>query len=431
MKRGILTFAVCILLISSIAAFAQTPNVRVRDATEWDFYETDSYFVRQIPDPAEPGSYVELRWKIENLGTDSTDGLIFQLDPKYPFYLDEGERSEKKIGELSERQVGANAYILYYKLRVDDDAVEGNNEVELRYSRDGGDTWIKLPPFQVRVESHDILLNIEEVKVTPEETSPGERMSLEMEIQNIAPSAVKNLKIELELLTQLTTSTGISTVELPFTPVGSSNEVKVRSLTPGEATAVEFDLVVDPDAEPGVYKIPITMEYQDDLGGNFSSNNVIGVIVSSEPDMSAVVDSSTVDGAGTSGEVNFRFVNKGVADIKFLNVMLDETDEYHVLSSKEYYVGNVDSDDYETASFDIFIDQAENGYIEFPVKVTYQDANNKHYEEDLTLKLRLYTEEERKTLGLDEQNNMALYLVLLAVVVIGFFAYKKVKKRKK
>src|SRR3989344_3612728 len=44
-------------------------------------------FLSQDPDPVEPGSYVDLRWKVENLGTQELQDVQFVLDVDYPFSL--------------------------------------------------------------------------------------------------------------------------------------------------------------------------------------------------------------------------------------------------------------------------------------------------------------------------------------------------------
>jgi len=44
-------------------------------------------FVSQTPDPVEPGKVVEIRWKIENIGSAAAEDVMFELLPEYPFSL--------------------------------------------------------------------------------------------------------------------------------------------------------------------------------------------------------------------------------------------------------------------------------------------------------------------------------------------------------
>ena len=66
-------------------------------------------------------------------------------------------------------------------------------------------------------------------------------------------------------------------------------------------------------------------------------------------------------------------------DIKFLNVKLDKAEGYKVLSPYEVYIGNIDSDDYETADFKINVDKASKEKVILPLTIEYNDANNQEY----------------------------------------------------
>ena len=85
--------------------------------------------MNQQPDPADPGSYLELRWSVENYGIDPADSVLFELVPEYPFSLDYGQNATRYLTKIA----GSDdySYTLYYKVRVDENAVEGNNEIKL------------------------------------------------------------------------------------------------------------------------------------------------------------------------------------------------------------------------------------------------------------------------------------------------------------
>ena len=46
--------------------------------------------------------------------------------------------------------------------------------------------------------------------------------------------------------------------------------------------------------------------------------------------------------------MTLKFVNKGIHDLKFLDVIIEEGEGYEVLSNKKDYIGDLDSDDYRT-----------------------------------------------------------------------------------
>ena len=130
------------------------------------------YLISQNPDPIEPGGYVELRFKIENIGADYAKNLVFELIPEYPFELDKGISAEKRLGDMYIQQVDEDAYIVYYKVRVDKDAIDGNNQIKLRYSTDDGLTWTR-NQFDIRIQTTNLIVGISKVIVEPEEIDPG------------------------------------------------------------------------------------------------------------------------------------------------------------------------------------------------------------------------------------------------------------------
>ena len=153
-----------IVLVCSLSSMVVAPviprgdSVEIRHSTTWSLNDVDNYLVNQDPDPAEPGGYVELRFKLENIGGDYARDMIFEIIPIYPFSLEQGDSARRKLGDMHMHQTGEDAYIVYYKLRVDKDAVEGKNPIKVRYSVDSGSTWSG-KEFDVRIQTHDAILS--------------------------------------------------------------------------------------------------------------------------------------------------------------------------------------------------------------------------------------------------------------------------------
>jgi hypothetical protein len=95
------------------------------------------YLVNQDPTSAEPGSYVDLLFKVENSGTEDAENVVFEIVSEYPFSLDYAVESTKELGIIKGVQTGDSAVFFTYKLRVDKDAIDGDNEIEIKYSYDG------------------------------------------------------------------------------------------------------------------------------------------------------------------------------------------------------------------------------------------------------------------------------------------------------
>jgi len=421
-------FLVMIVLVSGLVSATIVPkgdSIEIRDNVTWDISEVDDYFVNQDPDPAEPGGYVEVRFKVENIGGDYAKDVMFELIPRYPFSLYDGTGAIRKVGDMHMQQTGEDAYILYYRLRVDKDAIEGNNMIYFRYSNDGGSTWMR-KEYQIRVQTHDAILHVNSVKMMPEEIAPGGASDLVIVLENKADSLLKDIKVNLGVLTKDTTSTTITTTELPLTPLGSTNEKMIESIGGRESANVSFKLIADPDAESQVYKLPITLEYSDGLAKNYSETHYTSIIIGEKPDIIASIDSSEIISSKQAGTVTLKFTNKGASDIKFLYIELMQSSNYDIISPAEVYVGNIDSDDYETADFKIYVKKGRT--VQLPLRLDYRDANNKVFKKDLILNLKLYSSSQAKKYGLIKVKSKMGSLIFFIVVLVGVWYYFKKKK---
>ncbi len=390
MKKEIKSIGIlCVMLIVcasvSLAIVPDSTYIRVSDNETFDQYALESYFVNQDPDPAEPGSYVDVKWKIENIGSKNAENVFVEILPKYPFSLESGESAVKKIGSVWGRQIGDNGVVVHYKLRVDKDAVEGNNEIEIRYSYDGGNIWVKPHKYYIRVRTHDAILNVKKVSYAPDPMPPGKKTVLSIELENMADSLLKDIKISLNLITILQSTTSVSYTELPFSCFGTTNQQVIKNIGAGKTNTVEFTLIPNPDAGSDVYKIPITIEYSDELGTNYSKSEVISVIVGDEPILEPLIDSTSIYMKGQVGEVDISFVNKGTTDVKLLDVELKESNYVKVISSPKVYLGNIDSDDYEMAEFKVYVNDLDDSRVPLIINYNYLDPNNNQYEKQETL----------------------------------------------
>ena len=233
------------------------------------------------------------------------------------------------------------AVIVKYRLRVDEHAVEGKNELSVRY-KEGSTSWIKLEPFNISVKPVDILLSVESVLVEPKLVRPGSASDVVLVLNNMADSFIKNIKVKLNL------------DDVPVAPVGSTNEKSLVSIGPKQIANVTFQLTAEPDAASKLYKVPLSIIYKDDLGRNYTKDNVISLAVGDIPSMRFTIDNSEVYKKGKTGTVTIKVANTGIGDTKFLNIRLQESDAYTIISPAEVYVGNIDSDDYETADFKLY-----------------------------------------------------------------------------
>lgn len=97
--------------------------------------------LNQDPYPALPNDYVDLVFKIENTGRADVHNFLIELLPQYPFSLDSDVDAVKDLGTLSFLQYGSKAVFVKYRVRVDKNAIDGNNEIKIRYVYNTDGKW--------------------------------------------------------------------------------------------------------------------------------------------------------------------------------------------------------------------------------------------------------------------------------------------------
>lgn len=416
MNKTIYAILAFVLLICSITAASGTVGVYA-SVTNPESTDLKATLINQDPDPAEPGGYADLRFKIENWGTHAASNVTVELVTKYPFSLGSGESATKNLGSITGIQLGSEGVIVKFRAKIDENAVDGENEIKLKYKTSADSGWVTTSAFNVSVQAHEAIISIDSVKSAPNVIAPGSNGLLNITIKNMASSLLRNVRVKLGLN------------DTPFSPVDSSNEKVLKTIEPGLKETISFSLITAPGTKADVYKVPVEIYYLDKLGKNYTKTHLIGLVVGSTPDLYIDVDSSTIYGAGSSGKVIVKFVNKGLANIKFLTVKLKETDNYEILSPETVYVGNIDSDDYETAEFTLFIKNADtSGKVLLPAAINYKDANNKDYSTDMNIELRIFSQEK---LGMKKGNGTWQLILLIIVAVVGWFGYSGWKKNGK
>jgi len=413
-KKIIFGVFVLSLILGSVSVFGASTSASGR--TQLYFYNINVTMINHEPDPAEAGRYVTVRFKIENSGAENAQDVTVELLPKYPFFLDPGESAVKYIGSVRSRQLGDTGVITDYRLKVDENALEGDNEIEFRY-KTKDNAWIKLEPFNINVRPHDIILSIVSVDA-PKMIKPGEVSKVDINLKNLALSFIKEIKVRLDL------------DSVPFATINSTNRKIIKQIEAGSDATVSFNLMAEPDSDSDVYKVPIEIEFFDRLGTLYTKNETVGLIIGAEPDLSFIIDSSEIYSSGGTGVVTVKFTNKGVTNIKYMNVVLQEGN-YEMVSPAEVYVGNIDSDDYETADFKLKLNKIKESEVMLPLLVEYKDANNNEYSKKIDLLLKLYSDSEAKAAGLKNGNSAVGIIIVLVIVGVGFFIYRRWRKKKK
>lgn len=413
MKKSYIFFAIIIVCMSALVSAAPktVPSGSKVIVT----------MISQEPDPANPGDIVDLRFKIQNSGSDPTEDLIFEFVEEYPFEVYDGQ-VQKSVGSLQGVQVEEDSVIILYKIKVDQDAVEREETVDIRY-RAAGDTmtpdWVYIKDFPLRVRTRDLIVSAE-VASNPDPIPPGKEAVVTIDITNNADSLLRDLVVKLDT----------SGEDVPFAPIRSTMQKDMYLLESGEKTELKFNLIAEPDSDGGVYKIPLTISYTDATGTSYTREDVIGLKISSKPDILATIEDSEICQENQICTIDIKMVNRGLTNIKLLTAQLESTEEFEVFSQKNVYIGNIDSDDYENVEYQIKV-KAKEEMIKIPLKLIYKDSTNEEFEE---VKDIMFNQEyNNKLYGSNGQSSVVGYLIVILIVAggLGFYLWRRKKKSKR
>jgi len=433
MKKKIILMILAIMLALSTITINATEDIDITAVT------VD--LINQDPDPVNPGSYVELRFQFSNIGSRDAKDIDVEFLSVYPFSIDSNEVSIRQIPTLKAYQYQDNSVILKYKVRVDENAIEGENPVKIRYKFKYQYEWIT-QEFDINIRTIDATVAVESVKTEPEQIVPGGKAKVNIEIKNIADSVMKDVTFKLDLAlstlssmfgvtstTATTTGAGMILDTIPLAPLDSTTEKKIKQINAGESANLEFNVIAYPDAEARVYKVPVQITYYDELENSYTKNDIISLIIGTSPEILVGLESSDIFEADQKGNIVVKFINKGLTDIKFLIVTLDDDDAYDTLSTNNVYIGNVDSDDYETAEFELYIKPTTKSEISIPIKYSFRNTDNLLFEEQTELKLKLYDDEEALKLGFKQPDKTMGYILTLIIIVLLYVIYRVVKAK--
>lgn len=357
--------------------------------------------IRTEPVPLQTGEYADVWVKVENEGGATARNAVVEFVPTFPFSVDPDERTRWELGRLPPAQ----EYHIHMQVRVSPNAVHGTND--LRFRTTNGDISITRDvPVEVRTD--DAALVVSAINF-PDTVAPGTTRTMNLTLTNRADSVLKNIETLLDL----------SADTLPFGTAETTLK-RVQRIEPGGTASVTYRLHADEDAENGVYKVPLTLEYEDEAGTGFTREMQTGVVVGGAVNLDIGVQERDLLQAGTTGTVTLRVVNRGEGQARFSRLTLGESETFERVSTPSIYLGNMEADDFQTAEYRLYATPGTDT-LEIPVTVAYRDAQGTGMFTD-TVTVDLYDGAALSRYNLDGSGT-PWPLILLAVVVVAGAAY--------
>jgi hypothetical protein len=316
----------------------------------------------QEPDPAAPGEYIDLRFKIENFGEEALNDVFVKLEARYPFSLDGSDDAEKYLGTIFGGMSEDSGTIVKYKVKVDSNAISGNNKIKISY-RSRGSLILTSAEFDISVRAIYDQIFIDKIVQNPQVLFNGQVSDITFYLTNYGDTLMKDITITIDLSASTT----------PLVPYSELSNKRLKTLKPGETGTLSFKVKANPDAVSQLYKIPITLKYNDILNNAFTKNDILGVEIGGKPNLLVTLEQSSIYTSGSTGDIVLNIINNGETNIKFLNLIIPQKENFVIIEGKEQYIGNLNSDDFETAKVKVHLNGNSTSF-KLPVKLEYENA---------------------------------------------------------
>jgi hypothetical protein len=310
-----------------------------------------------------------------------------------------------------------------FKFFVPSNMSAGIYKTKLNVSYIWNDTFYSLERFIYVTVIPNIIFQVRDYSSQPSDFGIGDQVDIKLGIANVGSDTAKDVVITWAKNSSI------------FIPIGS-NSLYMNDFEGKITRYIYLKLFVNKDMQPGVYPLDIAITYKDNTGAQYTSNQVIGLKVSSKSKIDVSLDSFSPQFPVASGrvELSTRVTNLGPNDVESLSVKIDPPEKFKILGADEVYIGSLKSDDFDTAVFNFNIDKTtEPGTYKFLVEVRYRDLYNNEYVQNKTISLHIYSQAQvpvtTQTRGIYSFINLTNILIVVLIIAV-FFLYRKMSRKK-
>lgn len=307
------------------------------------YAQSDAYveekLLNQDPDPAEPGKYLELRWQVLKHGNDEMDKVSYELEEKYPFSFDGSDNKIKVIDKWLGVSDSEEYYLLYYKVKVADDALEGDYDLTLKSTiTNNAETFVKEADYTIRVGDKtrpDLLVG--SISTSPKKlVSDTEEGQIAIEVENIGNSDAYNVYAVLTLPSGFTTTYSYSDADA------------LGTISAGQSKTALFYVDVDKSVMSGQHPAELQLRYKEDLDKTdyYTSSIPLNISIISRPVFEVISVESLPEkiAPGDTVELKLEIKNTGGKDAESVSVKaFKESSQPFNFDEKSDFIGNLNS----------------------------------------------------------------------------------------
>jgi hypothetical protein len=315
-----LIFVFLVFLCSSI--FAESNALKVS-------------LINQNPDPVRSGDILELKFTIENNGNLLIRDVVGELYIEYPFTEIPGQSLQKNIGTINPYQNEDYSKIINYKVLIDKDTPSGSYKLKLKLTNSTNKDYIPVFIFDVDIIAKEYA---QIITINKSNISFGKEENLEFIINNTGNSPLQNMVFSWE------------DPEEVILPVFSDNTKYIKYLDVGENIIINYKVMANVGAVPGLYKLNLNLSLEDEYYQNSEINSIAGIFVGGTTDFAISSSESTL---GNIFDISISIANIGNDPAYSVNIIIPNQDNFSVSGSNSSIVGNLDKGDYTIETFSI------------------------------------------------------------------------------
>ena len=165
---------------------------------------------------------------------------------------------------------------------------------------------------------------------------PGKITPITFTINNVGSAPLRDLTFQWENEDDI------------ILPVSSDNTKYIKNIEIGESADLKFDVIASASADPDLYKLDLSLSYDDPLSGEDKSiNTKAGIYVGGATDFDVAFSESS------NGEYSFSIANIGSVAASSVTIKVPEQEGWKVSGSNSEIIGNLNQGDYTIASFNL------------------------------------------------------------------------------
>jgi uncharacterized membrane protein len=215
-------------------------------------------------------------------------------------------------------------------MQINKDAPAGSYELKVKYY-EAGSTDVTQKSLSLDVKSKE---SAEVIHIDQTMLVPGKQSSLKFTINNVGSAPLRDLTFSWDNDDKI------------ILPVGSDNTKYIKYIDIGNGTDLDYQVMADTNAVPGLYKLNLHLTYEDSMSNQTKTiNTYAGVYVGGGTDF----DVAFSDNANS--QMSFSVANIGSNPANSVSVVIPDQPGWSVSGSNSVIIGNLNKGDYTVASF--------------------------------------------------------------------------------